>query len=65
MTDLNKQEVNNMRFIGATAPVITVTKWHDLEERTVLYDLYLNGKVDGRYTLEGLTKRIQEVMLNV
>ena len=54
-----------MRFIGATAPVITVTKWHDLEERSVLYDLYLNGKVDGRYTLEGLTKRIQEVMLDV
>lgn len=53
------------RFIGGTSPVITVTKWHDLKERTVLYDLYINGKVEGRYTLEGLTKRFQEVMLDV
>ena len=53
------------RFIGAMAPVITIYKWHDLQEHTMMYDLNLNGKVDGRYTLEQLTKRIQEVMLDV
>lgn len=53
------------RFIGAMAPVITIYKWHDLQEHTMMYDLNLNGKVDGRYTLEQLTKRIQEVMVDV
>ena len=31
----------------------------------MMYDLNLNGKVDGCYTLEQLTKRIQEVLLDV
>lgn len=53
------------RFIGGTSPVITVTKWHDTESGDISYDLYLNGKVDGRYNLDSLTKRIQEVMLDV
>lgn len=53
-----------IRFIGGTSPIFSVTKWHDLEERTFQYDLYVNGKVDGRYTLDSLTKRIQEILLN-
>ena len=53
------------RFIGAMAPVITVYKWHDLQEHTMMYDLNLNGKVDGRYTLSELMKRIQEVLIDV
>ena len=54
-----------IRFIGATAPIMSITKWHDIEDHTMLYDLYLNGKVDGRYTLSELTKRIQEVLIDV
>ena len=46
---------NPTRFIGAMALVITIYKWHDLQEHTMMYDLTLNGKVDGRYTLEQLT----------
>lgn len=57
--------MKDYRFIGAAAPVISITKWHDTQEGTVYYDLYLNGKVDGRYKLDSLTKRIQEVMLDV
>ena len=53
------------RFIGAMAQVITVYKWHDLQEHTMMYDLNLNGKVDGRYTLSELMKRIQEVLIDV
>ena len=53
------------RFIGAAAPIISVTKWHDLQEHTMMYDLSLNGKVDGRYTLSELMKRIQEVLIDV
>ena len=53
------------RFIGGTSPVITVTKWHDLEERTMYYDLYINGKVEGRYTLEEITKKFQEVLYDI
>jgi hypothetical protein len=51
------------RFIGGTSPVITVTRWHDLEKGEFSYDLYLNGKVDGRYNLSDLTKRLQEVLI--
>ena len=53
------------RFIGGVSPVITVTKWHDLETGEIFYDLYLNGKVDGRYNLDSLTKKIQEVLFEV
>lgn len=55
----------NIRFIGGTSPVITVTKWHDIETGEVWYDLYLNGKVDGRYSLTELNRRFQEVIFNV
>lgn len=57
--------MKNYRFIGAAAPIISITKWHDTEKGEISYDLYLNGKVDGRYNLDSLTKRIQEVMLDV
>ena len=57
--------MKDYRFIGATAPIISITKWHDTKEGEIYYDLYLNGKVDGRYNLDSLTKRIQEVMLDV
>lgn len=53
------------RFVGGVSPVMTVTKWHDIEKGEISYDLYLNGKVDGRYNLDSLTKRIQEVMMEV
>ena len=53
------------RFFGGTAPVITITKWHDVQEHQMFYDLYLNGHVDGRYSLEELLKKIQEVLYNV
>lgn len=53
------------RFIGGTSPVITVTKWHDIEKREMFYDLYLNGHVEGRYTLEELTKKFQEILYDV
>lgn len=57
--------MKDYRFIGAAAPIISITKWHDTQEGEIFYDLYLNGKVDGRYNLDSLTKRIQEVMLDV
>ena len=52
-------------FIGGVSPVITVTKWHDIQKGEFFYDLYLNGKVEGRYSLEELTKKFQEVMFDV
>ena len=63
--DLKELEANYMRFIGGTSPVITVTKWHDIEAGEIFFDLYLNGKVDGRYNLSELMKRIQEVLFDV
>ena len=54
-----------IRFIGGSSPVITVTKWHDIEAHEMSYDLYINGKVDGRYDLKGLMARIEEVIFNV
>ena len=53
------------RFFGGTAPVITITKWHDVEEHQMFYDLYLNGKVEGRYNFSELTKKLQEVVLDI
>lgn len=52
------------RFIGGTSPVITVTKWHDTEKGEFFYDLYINGHVEGRYSLEEITKKFQEVLYN-
>lgn len=42
------------RFIGGTSPVIGITKWHDLKTGEFFFDLYLNGKVDGRYNFTDL-----------
>lgn len=57
--------MNNTRFIGVTSPVITFTKWHDTENKIIYYDLYLNGKVDGRYTLTEFQKRMVEIAYDV
>ena len=55
----------NCRFIGGTSPVITITKWHDLKTGEFFFDLYINGKVDGRYQFSELFKRMQEVVLEI
>lgn len=53
------------RFVGGTSPIISVTKWHDLKTGEFWFDLYLNGKVEGRYNFTFLTKKLQEVMLEI
>ena len=53
------------RFVGGTSPVIGITKWHDLKTGEFFFDLYLNGKVDGRYKFTDLNKRLQEVVLEI
>ena len=53
------------RFVGSTSPVIGITKWHDLKTGEFFFDLYLNGKVDGRYQFTDLQKRLQEVVLDI
>ena len=55
----------NTRYIGGTSPIISVTKWHDLETGEFYFDLYINGKIDGRYSFSELTKKFQELMLEV
>jgi hypothetical protein len=53
------------RFVAGQTPNISVTKWHDLQEQKMFYDLYINGKVEGRYNLENLNKRILEIIHDV
>ena len=53
------------RFIGSTSPNISVTKWHDIEEGVFFYDLYVNGKIEGRFTLSELMKKIEEILYDV
>lgn len=53
------------RFIAGQTPNISVTKWHDLQEQKMFYDLYINGKVDGRYNLDQLQKKILEIIMDV
>ena len=53
------------RFVGATSPVITVTKWHDLKTGEFWFDLYVNGKVEGKYNFTSLQKKLQEVVLDI
>ena len=53
------------RFVGGTSPIISVTKWHDLKTGEFWFDLYINGKVEGRYNCTSLTKKLQEVMLEI
>ncbi len=45
------------KYVAGTSPNIFVTKCHDLQTGQMTYDLYLNGKIDGRYNLDGLNKR--------
>ena len=52
------------RFVAGQTPNISVTKWHDLQTGQMFYDLYINGKVEGRYSLEGLQKKIMEVVFD-
>ena len=56
---------NNIRFIMGISPVISITKCHDLDNADITYDLYLNGKPDGRYNLVQLQKRFLEVMTDI
>ena len=56
---------NKHRFVGATSQVISFTKWHDLKTGEFWFDIYVNGKVDGRYDFSGATKRFQELMMEV
>lgn len=55
----------NKRYLGGTSPVIGITKWHDLKTGEFFFDLYLNGKVEGRYSFSELTKKLQEVVLEI
>ena len=55
----------NKRYLGGTSPVIGITKWHDLKTGEFFFDLYLNGKVEGRYSFSELTKKLQEVVLDI
>lgn len=53
------------RFVGGTSPIISITKWHDLKTGEFWFDLYVNGKVEGRYNFSGVLKKIQEVILEI
>ncbi len=53
------------KYVAGTSPNIFVTKCHDLQTGQMTYDLYLNGKIDGRYNLDGLNKRFLEVVYDV
>ena len=53
------------RFVGGTSPMISITKWHDLKTGEFWFDLYINGKVEGRYNFTSLNKKLQEVILDI
>lgn len=53
------------RFVGGTSPIISITKWHDLKAGEFWFDLYVNGKVEGKYNFSGVLKKIQEVILDI
>ena len=53
------------RFVRGTSPIISITKWHDLKTGESWFDLYVNGKVEGRYNFSGLQKKLQEVILEI
>ena len=52
-----------IRFVAGQSPIFSVTKWHDLEAHEFFYDLYINGKIDNRYTLAELVKKLQELLM--
>lgn len=51
--------------IGATSPQVSFTKVHDLDDGKMYYFLYINGKFIGCFNFEEMTKKFQEVMLDV
>lgn len=53
------------RYVGGVSPIISITKWHDLKTGEFYFDLYLNGKVEGRYNFSSIIKKLQEVMLEI
>ena len=55
----------NSRFVGSSSEIISFTKWHDLKTGEFWFDLYVAGKVVGRYNFEGLFKKLQEVVLEI
>ena len=55
----------NCRFVGASSEIISITKWHDLKTGEFWFDLYIHGKVIGRYNFECLFKKLQEVVLDI
>lgn len=62
---MDKLIPEDMRFVGGTSPIFSVTKWHDLKTGEFWFDLYINGKVQGRYNFSGLQKKLQEVVLEI
>ena len=56
---VNNKEVT--RFSSYTSPVIQVVKYIDTEEQSgsVMYDLYLDGKREQRYDIQGLLYRLE------
>ena len=56
---VNNKEVT--RFSSYTSPVIQVVKYIDTEEQSgsVMYDLYLDGKREQRYDIQGLMYRLE------
>ena len=55
----DKKEVT--RFSSYTSPVIQVVKYIDTEEQSgsVMYDLYIDGKREQRYDIQGLLYRLE------
>ena len=50
-----------IRFHSYVTPAITIVKYIDTEaaEPIVMYDLYLNGKREQRYDIQGLLYRLE------
>ena len=50
-----------LRFSSYVTPAITIVKYIDTEaaEPIVMYDLYLNGKREQRYDIQGLLYRLE------
>ena len=54
-----------IEVIVAQSPQISFTKIHALDERTMYYFMYINGRFEGCYTFEEAVKKFQEVMINL
>ena len=53
-----------LRFNSYVTPAITIVKYVDTESETgsVMYDLYLNGKREQRYDIQGLLYRLELII---